>query len=392
MFKWSRFFPKHTGLTPYVLAIFYILPFYFIFRSSSQLDIAAGIVLVLLFFVSYVLSAVSKRGFAVTFWTGLQILISIVMTLKFGYIYFSLFLAFFIGNIQHRVLFFTMYAIHLISTVAVVNVAFVTRDPLFLSQLPFILVCLIGVVLLPISTYNKNRQDKLRNQLEDANKRIAELVKLKERQRIARDLHDTLGQKLSLIGLKTDLAGKLMDHDPERARAELNDIRQTARAALNEVRELVTEMRGARLEEEMQRVKQILQAAGIELKVSGSPAAEGISLLNEQVLAMGLKEAVTNVVRHSGASVCAIRFEPEAEGFSVIVQDNGVGLSKGKASGHGLRGMRERLEFVNGSLSIRTGGDGGGEADARGAGTTVIMRVPYASERPGRPARKEEPM
>ena len=69
---------------------------------------------------------------------------------------------------------------------------------------------MIGVILLPVTTYNRNKSDKLQGQLEDANKRISELVKLEERQRIARDLHDTLGQKLSLIGLKSDLAVKLI--------------------------------------------------------------------------------------------------------------------------------------------------------------------------------------
>lgn len=381
MYKWSQFFHKHTGLSPYVWVVFYILPFYFIFRSSSPYEIAAGIGMILLFFVSYVLSVISKKGWIVTFWTSVQIAISIGMTLLFGYIYFSLFLAFFIGNIQHRVAFFTLYTIHLIGTIAVVNIGFATRDPLFLTQLPFVLVSLIGVVLLPIGTYNKNRQDKLQGQLEDANKRISELVKMEERQRIARDLHDTLGQKLSLIGLKSDLAGKLLDHDPGKARAELHDIRQTARTALNEVREMVTEMRGARLEDELLRARQMLKAAGIELRIEGSPSTEHTALLNENVLGMCLKEAVTNVVRHSEATECLIRITPSAADLTVMVQDNGIGLSKKHAKGHGLRGMRERLEFVNGSLELRAGDGGGGGGSGGGGstgrpGTTLVVRVP----------------
>ena len=88
------------------------------------------------------------------------------------------------------------------------------------------LVSVVGVILLPVTNYNRNKNDQSQGQLEDANKRISELVKLEERQRIARDLHDTLGQKLSLIGLKSDLAGKLMTQDTERAQAEINDVRQ----------------------------------------------------------------------------------------------------------------------------------------------------------------------
>ena len=89
-------------------------------------------------------------------------------------------------------------------------------------------------------------------------------MKQEERQRIARDLHDTLGQKLSLIGLKSDLASKLVYKDPEKARKELKDVHRSARMALNEVRKMVSKMRGIRLKEEIIRVKQILKAAEIE--------------------------------------------------------------------------------------------------------------------------------
>ena len=118
------------------------------------------------------------------------------------------------------------------------------------------------------------KEDKLQGQLEDANKRISELVKLEERQRIARDLHDTLGQKLSLIGLKSDLAGKLISKNPTQAQAEINDVRQTARTALKEVRELVTQMRGTRLEDEMFRIKQILKAARNRFHLGRRPQAD----------------------------------------------------------------------------------------------------------------------
>lgn len=151
---------------------------------------------------------------------------------------------FFIGNIKNKAGFITLYSIHLVTTIITVNYGLLTRNPFFITQLPFVLVSVVGVILLPVTNYNRNKNDQLQGQLEDANKRISELVKLEERQRIARDLHDTLGQKLSLIGLKSDLAGKLMTQDTERAQAEINDVRQTARTALKEVREMVTRMRG----------------------------------------------------------------------------------------------------------------------------------------------------
>ncbi|ASA21118.1 sensor histidine kinase [Paenibacillus donghaensis] len=372
MQKWHHIFHKNTGLSPYVWVVFYILPFYFIFRSSSPYQVASGIVMIVVFFVCYVLSFVSK-GWLVYFWTSVQIVVSIAMTLLFGYVYFSLFLAFFIGNIQNRAGFFTLYSIHLTTTIIAINYELITRNPVFINQLPFVLVSMIAVILLPISTYNKNNHDKLQVKLEDANKRISELVKIEERQRIARDLHDTLGQKLSLIGLKSDLASKLVHKNPAQAVTEMNDVRQTARSALKEVREMVTQMRGIRLEDEIIRVKQLLAAAEIEFELEGNPKLTNTSLITENVVSMCIKEAVTNVVRHSGAETCRILIEPSRTELTIRIKDNGAGIPGNNiyAKGHGLQGMRERLEFVNGSMDIQ-----------RDQGTTLVIKVPNVFQQP----------
>jgi two-component system, NarL family, sensor histidine kinase DesK len=366
MQKWYQIFHRNTGLSPYVWIVFFILPFYFIFRSSSTYDVAFGISMILSFFVCYVFSFVT-RGWQVYFWTSLQIILSITMTVHFGYVYFSLFLAFFIGNIQNKIGFFTLYTIHLIGTIVTINLGFIMRDPYIISQLPFVLVSLIAVILLPVTTYSRNKREQLEGQLQDANKKISELVKQEERQRIARDLHDTLGQKLSLIGLKSDLAAKLISKNPAQAQTELKEIRQTARIALKEVRDMVTEMRGTRLEDEFFRIKQIIHAAQIELTLEGEPDLTNISLITENVVSMCLKEAVTNIVKHSKATHCSITFPPSRTDLVVCVKDNGVGLAAESAyiKGNGLRGMQERLEFVNGSMEIF--------ADQ---GTTILIKVP----------------
>ncbi|MED1794738.1 sensor histidine kinase [Brevibacillus nitrificans] len=377
MQKWYQILHKNTGLSPYVWVVFYILPFYFIFRSSSTYEVVIGIVMILMFFVCYVLSFLSK-GWAVYFWTSWQIIISIAMTVLFGYVYFSLFLAFFIGHIQNKIGFFTLYTIHLISMVVTINMGFLSKNAEFFNQLPFVLVSLVAVILLPVTTYNWNKREKLQGQLEDANKRISELVKLEERQRIARDLHDTLGQKLSLIGLKSDLASKLISKNPSRAQTELEEIRQTARIALKEVREMVTQMRGTRLEDEVFRVRQITKAAEIDFVLEGDPNLQNTSLMTENVLSMCLKEAVTNVVRHSGATTCSVVIEPLRTDLLLKVKDNGIGMAEECAylRGNGLRGMKERLEFVNGSMEI----------DSAQNGTTVTIKVPNVFKQPEKEA------
>ncbi|MEQ6377320.1 sensor histidine kinase [Bacillaceae bacterium S4-13-56] len=370
MQNWFHIFPKNTGLSSYIWIIFCILPFYFIFRSSSTPEIIIGIVLTILFFVSYSLSFLSK-GWSVYVWLGIDLFISLAMTWMFGYIYFALFLAFFIGNIQQKAGFITLYVVHLVFTIVSISYGFFVETAMFLSQLPFIIISLIGVILLPFTLYNRIKQEKLEDQLQNANERISRLMVIEERQRIARDLHDTLGQKLSLIGLKSDLAGKLISVNPDSAIREIQDIRQTARTALKEVREMVSDMRGSTLDEELGHVQQILEAAQIELEVVGEPKSIEVPLFVEHVLSMCLKEAITNVVKHSEADFCRIVIEQTVDEVIIHVMDNGKGISftseKDSQGGHGLEGMRERLEFVNGSLEIQEQN-----------GTVVKIKVPNA--------------
>src|SRR5699024_9170471 len=261
--SWYHIIPKSTGLSAYAWVIFCLLPFYFIFKFASPMEILFGIAAVLLFFATYRISFIS-RGWIVYVSVSIEMAISIVMTLFLGYVYFSIFLAFYIGNIEHKAGFLSIYIVHLVTTIAAVSVGYFLQTEIFLTQFPFIIISVIGVILLPVNMYYRNKREALESQLKDANKKISQLVVLEERQRIARDLHDTLGQKLSLIGLKSDLAGRLIKTKPEKAEKELDDIHQTARTALKEVREMVSDMKDAKLQDEMVRVRQILQAAQID--------------------------------------------------------------------------------------------------------------------------------
>ncbi|WP_204414688.1 sensor histidine kinase [Bacillus tianshenii] len=359
-------FQKGSGINPYIWSVFSILPFYFIFQSSSTMEVIIGIVLTILFFISYRFAFLSKK-WPVYLWTCILIAISITMTIVFHFIYFAFYIAYYNGKIKNRIAFITLYIIHLVATTVAININLALRDDLFLTQLPFIVIIWISVILLPFNLFNKGKQDILEAQLDVANKRISELVKQEERQRIARDLHDTLGQKLSLIGLKSDLARKLINKNPEQAKNELKDVQQTARTALNEVRKMVSQMRGIRLKEEMVRVRQILDAAEISCTIDHDLPLKNSSLFLENILSMCLKESVTNVVKHSKATECLIKIEQKGKELRLTITDNGIGMIEEQdlLKGSGIAGMKERLEFVNGTLEIEAG-----------EGTTVIIKVP----------------
>jgi len=368
--SWYHIIPKSTGLSAYAWVIFCLLPFYFIFKFASPMEILFGIAAVLLFFATYRISFIS-RGWIVYVSVSIEMAISIVMTLFLGYVYFSIFLAFYIGNIEHKAGFLSIYIVHLVTTIAAVSVGYFLQTEIFLTQFPFIIISVIGVILLPVNMYYRNKREALESQLKDANKKISQLVVLEERQRIARDLHDTLGQKLSLIGLKSDLAGRLIKTKPEKAEKELDDIHQTARTALKEVREMVSDMKDAKLQDEMVRVRQILQAAQIDFQVKGDPVLQDTPLLVENVLTMCLKEAVTNLVKHSQATFCHISILQEKDEVVLKVRDNGVGFidKKDTFKENGLKGMRERLEFVNGNLEVLSH-----------KGTIVTIQVPNVAQ------------
>jgi two-component system sensor histidine kinase DesK len=357
---------KSTGVSPYIWTVLAILPFYFISQSPSTFIIIIGIVLTLLFFLFYRFAFIA-RGWTIYLWTSFLIAISAVSTALFSYVYFAFFLAYLIGNIKAKVTFVILYFVHLVISAAVINYKVILQEPLFIKQLPFVLIIFMSAILLPFSLRYHKERGQLEEKLEDANKRISELVKQEERQRIARDLHDTLGQKLSLIGLKSDLARRLVYKDPEQAKAELKDVQQTARTALNEVRKMVANMRGIRIKDEIIRVKQLLAAAQIQFVCEQDVSLHHVSLLTENILSMCLKEAVTNVVKHSGATICKVSFEQTPNETIIMVSDNGrSGIKEDDLfKGSGLKGMRERLEFVNGSMDIVDKG-----------GTTLLIKVP----------------
>ena len=180
-----------------------------------------------------------------------------------------------------------------------------------------------------------------------------ELAIVEERERVARDVHDVLGHSLTVVAVKAELAERLVDLDPERARAELADIQALSRQALAEIRATVGGLRAARLDAELDSARTALAGAGIEGHVPGDHAA--VDPRHRTVLAWVLREAMTNVVRHSDADACWV----ELDSNRLTVRDDGRGLED-RPEGNGIRGIRERVEAAGGRLSLATGPEGHG--------------------------------
>lgn len=182
-----------------------------------------------------------------------------------------------------------------------------------------------------------------------ARERIAEttrhtLAVTSERERVARDVHDVLGHSLTALSVKAELAARLIDLDPERAKVELASIQETARQALAEVRATVGGLRAGNLDAELAAAPRVLADAGVATSVEGS--VDETDPRHRALLAWVLRECVTNVVRHADASHVTISLD--AGGMTVA--DDGRGLDA--PEGNGMTGMRERVSAAGGTLEI----------------------------------------
>jgi len=209
-------------------------------------------------------------------------------------------------------------------------------------------------------------KERAHRRLRRADEEIERLAMLAERERIGRDLHDLLGHTLSVVVVKAELAGRLVAVDADRAAAEVNDIERIARDALGEVRAVVTGYRAGGFDAELARTRKALSAAGVQARVDTTVPA--LPAAQESVLALAVRECVTNVVRHAGAAQTTITAHDGPGEVVLEVTDDGGGMQG--PEGSGLTGMRERVSALGGSVRIEAR-DG-----ARGTRVTVTLPLP----------------
>jgi two-component system sensor histidine kinase DesK len=213
----------------------------------------------------------------------------------------------------------------------------------------------LGVGLLMVLIRDLRRRNI---ELSCARAELARLAVAEERERFGRDLHDLLGHSLSVIALKAELAGRLVEVDPPRAAQEVADIESVARAALTEVRDAVSGYRKPTLDGELDGARMALSAAGIECEIQREGAAPDQEA--EAVLAWAVREGATNVVRHSTADRCVLRVAAEGDLAVVEVVDDGrADPALARRVGHGLSGLRQRVVALHGTMAAGPLADGG---------------------------------
>ncbi|WP_421734185.1 sensor histidine kinase [Cellulomonas sp.] len=196
---------------------------------------------------------------------------------------------------------------------------------------------IISIFLASVAVYGFTQLVQRNRQLALAQDEVAVLAVERERERIARDMHDILGHSLTVISVKAELAGKMFDVDADRARAEIAEVQALARAALADVRGMVSATRAVTLAGELAGARQALDSAGVEADVPGTVDQVPDDL--RELFAWAVREGTTNVLRHAAAS----RVRVTMTGDTLIVDDDGSGpANTDLVPGNGLRGLTER--------------------------------------------------
>ncbi|ALE05265.1 hypothetical protein AL755_06905 [Arthrobacter sp. ERGS1:01] len=199
----------------------------------------------------------------------------------------------------------------------------------------------LGLMMMAFS-----RQLATIRELRQTQHELAELAVREERSRVARDMHDILGHSLTVIAVKAELAGRLLEVAPEKAAAEIADLEDLARGALDDVRATVGGYRGVNILTELASARTALAAAGIDAELPG--AADAVPAKSRELFGWALREGVTNVIRHGDAGRCRVSLGARF----LQIDDDGVGPGGAATSGNGLKGLAERAATAGATLEL----------------------------------------
>ena len=311
-------------------------------------------------------SEVRKRRATIAFLAVLAIALNLVLGSEWRVLFFHV-------NVAAGIMLLTRDAY-----VAIVGLAATTLALGFVSGMAWLALPTAAIGLWATAFV---RQVAAVAELRSAREELARLAVSEERLRFARDLHDLLGHSLSLITLKSELAGRLLSTAPEKAATEIHDIEGVARQALREVREAVAGYRRPTLDEELAGASEMLEAAGISCLIENRTGV--LPKAVDAVLAWAVREGTTNVIRHSRAKHCRIVLAREHEEIYTEMTDDGGGYEKesGEDSGSGLSGLAERVATFAGRVETDSLPDGGFRL-------RVVLPARSAVERPAWPEPK----
>ncbi|MCI1857524.1 MAG: sensor histidine kinase [Sporolactobacillus sp.] len=367
-----RLFPRSTGPYPYIWTVLWLSQYFYqvgqMIGLVKIIGIVGGLTLFIVFRQMYwasdwslvawlLLGAAAVSTVAIMSADPFIILYGLMFAFLFGY--------------ADRLLQLVVGMVGLALSLVIVSLALKGNQSALFHT--YLFIWMLIELAIPIAIFSFERTRKLHRQLDHANERIIELTRQQERNRFARDLHDTLGHTLTMIIMKSELAGRLIDKDGQRAKKEVSDIEQISREALTQTRQLVSSAGYRSLRAEIGEAERLLEEKEIAVYKRMPQKWPQLSGKSETMMALALREAVTNVVKHSGARHCRLTIEMDTAALVVEIADDGSGIAARRAIGNGLRTMQERLSLIGGTAAIHT----------NSRGTTVRLSSPLNWQQEG---------
>ena len=225
---------------------------------------------------------------------------------------------------------------------------------MYFYQPALVFTLIVGVLNIYQCALHQNKQELILSR-----KETQRLAQVAERERIARDLHDLIGHTFSVITIKADLAGRLLDKDHEKARIEIKQLENISRDALNQVREVVSGYRTSDLLSELANAKNVFNSVDIDFYYQFENIDEQqieLDSISNKELAIVLRELVTNIIKHAKATQVTAIIKHQNGKIILAIQDDGQGFENSQHKGFGIKGIEERIQKLKGFVAIKTGG------------------------------------
>lgn len=347
-------FPARLGIAPYYWLVWIAPAFVVTNAGGFNYQMVISNLILLLFIKIYRDSFWLKKPY-VTWNIYVQLIICFYFSIAYSYLYLFIFPAFLIGALLNLedTFYRQLTVLYLAVSLAILMTWLI--DPSLIR--PDSWVGAIFSLIAPLVSRSMIRSQRRQRQLATRNQLLvqANQVRDNERQRIAADLHDNVGQAFSLLAVKADLAEKIVDHDPEKAKQEIRDVAQTARDNLTLIRQIVSGLTTPDLMVALAKIQEQLTMVQIEFAVTGGDLVAQWPQEIGSVIIKVMQEATTNVIRHSQARHVTITFSGDSL-YQMTYQDDGIGLRTTSQQTFGLAGIKQRVEAVGGQVIFENQG------------------------------------
>lgn len=237
------------------------------------------------------------------------------------------------------------------------------------SHMFVLLVYYLVILMMCLGNIRAVHERHLKDQLNAKNEYINMLITEQERKRIGQDLHDTLGHVFAGMTLKAELAKKLIDQQPEQAKEEIEALADLSRQTLTKVRAIIEDLKTQTFDEEVHAVEHVLKDANISFDFYNANIAKTMSPVRQSTLAMILREAINNIIKHAHATKVEGNLINKQEKIILCVSDNGQGMRQPETVR--LNSIEQRVAYLKGTLVIHS---------SKQQGTTIEVHIPRGEQ------------